>query len=632
MNSNKKLTIHHAHEIAKSKNGKCLSTEYLNVDAKLKWQCEFGHQWESSLYSVRKLGTWCHHCVGCAKLNLDKMNQLAKNKNGKCLSTIYVNSKTKLTWECEFGHQWDAVPDSTKNKKIWCPVCARRQKLTIKQMQEFAISKRGKCLSTIYVNSKTKLTWECEFGHQWDAVPDRILNAESWCGDCAGNKKETIETMRELAKKRNGDCLSNEYVNTNSKLTWECHLGHQWEAAPRDIKNEKWCPHCYKSKRKGESAVRCFFEKVFNKKFPSSRPSWLVYEGKKLELDGYCEELQMAFEYQGKYHFDKTAYWYPDKIISFDRRQLLDEHKRKICKEKKVILVEINEFNPRSNSEEWKDIIKRVLISKGITIPPLYDFVSLGALEYHSSNNYTQEAHDIAKLKQGVCHSENVLYRHQLVEWECYLGHRWSASLSQVALKKTWCSACVGRKTLTISEMQDLAKLKGGNCLSTEYINARTKLLWECKNGHQWEAVPLSIKRGSWCSICSGNIKLNIDHMHELARNKGGFCLSNEYIDNKSKLTWQCSFGHVWEAVPSSIKFRTWCPYCGGSFKLTIENMHELAAQRGGKCLSTEYINARTKLLWECKNGHQWFAPPDKVKNLHRWCKKCKNDNSKYSY
>ncbi|MCP4898302.1 MAG: hypothetical protein GY906_15115, partial [bacterium] len=39
----------------------------------------------------------------------------------------------------------------------------------------------------------------------------------------------------------------------------------------------------------------------------------------------------------------------------------------------------------------------------------------------------------------------------------------------------------------------------GGKCLSDTYINTHTKLLWECKQGHQWEAKPSNIKSGRWC-------------------------------------------------------------------------------------------------------------------------------------
>lgn len=40
----------------------------------------------------------------------------------------------------------------------------------------------------------------------------------------------------------------------------------------------------------------------------------------------------------------------------------------------------------------------------------------------------------------------------------------------------------------------------------------------------------------------------------------------------------------------------------------TLEEMRALAAARGGRCLSTEYVNTSTHLLWECANGHQWKA------------------------
>lgn len=73
---NQKLTLHHAQEVAKNKNGKCLSEKYKNVDTKLKWECEFGHQWEATLYNVRKIGSWCPECAGVAKSGMNQYNIL----------------------------------------------------------------------------------------------------------------------------------------------------------------------------------------------------------------------------------------------------------------------------------------------------------------------------------------------------------------------------------------------------------------------------------------------------------------------------------------------------------------------------------------------------------------------------
>jgi len=55
--------------------------------------------------------------------------------------------------------------------------------------------------------------------------------------------------------------------------------------------------------------------------------------------------------------------------------------------------------------------------------------------------------------------------------------------------------------------------------------------------------------------------------------------------------------------------------------------MQEIAIARGGYCLSTEYINNKTKLSWECNEGHTWMARPSDVKNNGTWCAVCAHRN-----
>jgi hypothetical protein len=75
--------------------------------------------------------------------------------------------------------------------------------------------------------------------------------------------------------------------------------------------------------------------------------------------------------------------------------------------------------------------------------------------------------------------------------------------------------------------------------------------------------------------------------------------------------------------VEKNIKIGKWCPFCSRTAKGTIEEMQALAAKNGGKCLSTRYINARTKLKWQCAEGHTWMAIPSSIKNLKSWCPDC---------
>jgi hypothetical protein len=176
---------------------------------------------------------------------------------------------------------------------------------------------------------------------------------------------------------------------------------------------------------------------------------------------------------------------------------------------------------------------------------------------------------------------------------------------------------------LTIKEMQQLARERRGKCLSHEYVNSYTKLLWECTKGHQWKARPNDIKQGQWCPECAGNKKLSLQEMQVLARERGGKCLSQEYGGAFAKLLWECAEGHQWEAIPRNIKsYVQWCPECAGNKKLSLQEMQVLARERGGECLSQEYTNNQTKLLWECTKGHQWKATPHNIKQ-GQWCRTC---------
>ena len=115
--------------------------------------------------------------------------------------------------------------------------------------------------------------------------------------------------------------------------------------------------------------------------------------------------------------------------------------------------------------------------------------------------------------------------------------------------------------------------------------------------------------------------KLTIEEMRSIAEERGGKCLSDVYVHYHRKLLWECAEGHQWEATPSNIKKGSWCPHCAQN-KGTIEEMQKIAEERGGKCLSDTYVNSRTNLLWECSEGHQWEATPYNIKK-GSWCRKC---------
>jgi hypothetical protein len=207
------------------------------------------------------------------------------------------------------------------------------KKLTINECKEFAENKGGECLSETYKNSSTKMRWKCSDNHEWETTFDCIKTGGTWCPHCAGLAKLTIDECREFAISKNGECLSDEYVNSSTKMRWRCSDNHEWEATFNNIKSGRWCPYC--SGYKSEELCREIIEKYLLEKFPKKKPKFL--EG--LELDGYNEELNMAFEYNGRQHDDYIPHFHRDGVEDFERQIERDLKKYRICREMGVYLI-----------------------------------------------------------------------------------------------------------------------------------------------------------------------------------------------------------------------------------------------------------------------------------------------------
>jgi len=58
-------------------------------------------------------------------------------------------------------------------------------------------------------------------------------------------------------------------------------------------------------------------------------------------------------------------------------------------------------------------------------------------------------------------------------------------------------------KNFTLGEVAEMARRRGGQCLSNTYTVPGTKLRWKCAFGHEWEATPVLIRAGHWCPECA---------------------------------------------------------------------------------------------------------------------------------
>lgn len=664
--------------------GVCLSEKYINNTTPMKWKCKNKHTWNEQFKTIKKRikekGEWCPNCISNDKerirknISLQRMKELAKELGGECVSEEYYNANTKLKWRCVQGHEWEATPGSVKFGS-WCRKCSGSEKRTIQEMEDFAINKGWKCISNEYHGNKIALEWECDKGHRWKSIPNNILRGAN-CPRCSGKTILGIDDLHNLAKKRGGKLVSTEYKGTGIHHLWECEQGHQWLAKPNAIQQGSWCPECnfYLSEEK----CRYIINNLFNKKFKKTHKVIRPYE-----LDGYNKTLKLAFEYHGIQHYEYRKKFYKT-YDEFQKRKNNDIMKEQMCKEKEINLLVIPYYENNDDQKLIKYIINKceelgyTNLNKKINLSLFYEKIP-----------FWDEINELATKKNGKCLSKVFINTKTKMLWECEFGHQWEAPLNTIK-NGHWCLICSGKEKGTIEEMREIAESKGGKCLSKDYVNIRTKLKWQCKNRHIWEATPGSIKKGNWCVECSGRKKQTIEQMQELAKSKGGKCLSTEYINANSKLKWECALGHQWEAKPGAVKFSSWCPHCSNVLPLKIEDtlilvkekkgkiingiqefknskskltveccvkhrwitdasrlkqghwcrkcstknvtrptklnigiMQQLAEVRRGKCLSKEYTNSHTKLLWECEFGHHWEAKPYNIKNNKSWCPEC---------
>lgn len=389
------------------------------------------------------------------KSSLKEMRRLANKRGGTCISRRYVNSRVQLRWRCRYGHQWKAMPTNV-GKGSWCPTCAHRRPLTLREMRALAARRGGECVSDQYVNNETKLRWRCAAGHEWEAAPG-LVKGGHWCPRCARVARLSLNEMVAVAVSRGGRCLSTEYVNVETPLLWRCEAGHQWMATPASIRSGSWCPLCVRN-----------------------------------------QKLQL------------------------------------------------------------------------------------------------KQMQELAKERGGRCLSSKYINNHSPLLWECSLGHRWKAmpgNVRGVGRKRgTWCQKCYDLRRQfhprdTIERMKILARTRGGRCLSAEYVNSKSKLLWQCEKGHRWRAVPVAVTRGSWCPACARNQKLSLREFRKLAASRGGRCLSQRYTNKASPLEWQCAVGHRWRAQPGRVRRGTWCPKCAN---LQRGSPWKPIAQRNSDCPSPD--------------------------------------------
>jgi hypothetical protein len=218
--------------------------------------------------------------------------------------------------------------------------------------------------------------------------------------------------------------------------------------------------------------------------------------------------------------------------------------------------------------------------------------------------------------------------------WKCESGHLWNARIDNRVYKASTCPMCSGKglakplkvKVMKVSFAKAFPKLASeANGWDPEAFSSRSgkNLSWICDKGHTWNASisnrtrPKSITQG--CPICSGRkILSGFNDLQtkypEIAAEAIGWDPKEIAPASNEKFQWQCTLGHVYEAMAASRTLKkTGCPICANQRVLTGFNdlatkFPEVAMQAFGWDPSLVMPGTEQVKSWKCSLGHIWNA------------------------
>ncbi|RHZ81404.1 hypothetical protein Glove_120g136 [Diversispora epigaea] len=180
-------------------------------------------------------------------------------------------------------------------------------------------------------------------------------------------------------------------------------------------------------------------------------------------------------------------------------------------------------------------------------------------------------------------------------------------------------------KNLFLNGACIIAKSHDGMCLSTEYKNAKSPLIWRCSKNHIWTALLRKVKyKESWCPHCIMLI-VRIQCYENVIKTIFGV-LRLKILNICAGMPFQVKYSindahRIAKSQNDVLKIMNGPLHL---FKLKIMNhgahiaqgMHVVQLKMLDKWLKAEmdiaifdkYINNNTKLQWCCIKGHEWFA------------------------
>lgn len=303
--------------------------------------------------------------------------------------------------------------------------------------------------------------------------------------------------------------LSKNYISAKTKMEFEDRDKNRFYCTPNQIKRGVWSK--YEIFNLSEERCRQCIEFIFGQEFPNV---WGIIKNPKtnrsMQFDGYNEQLKIAFEYQGEQHYSwencigKTE---EKKKQNFIKNIKNDEIKLNLCEKEDIQLLKIKYFeNYKEDKQYLEHVIKELIMLNDEVINSYLSSIEKQVNEFKidysklpTNERYLEPLRKIAESNGGKLISTQYINNNTKLEFEDKNGNRFFRKPGEVKDIKNPRWSPYELKQIRVpeyklKEIKNLIESKGGKLISKEYINTKTKIEFEDRNGKQFCKKPYHLK------------------------------------------------------------------------------------------------------------------------------------------
>lgn len=168
-----------------------------------------------------------------------------------------------------------------------------------------------------------------------------------------------------------------------------------------------------------------------------------------------------------------------------------------------------------------------------------------------------------------------------------------------------------------------------------KFTNVNSRISCVCiVDGHEWNPLPRKLLEGFGCPECAKRKRKKTHEcfVSQMSIINPNIQFTTKYIADNAKIGCKCQHGHEWDATPSNLLRGTGCPHCFAESRKTSPRRktqeqfeEEINNINPNIEIIGRYINSSTRISCKCKfcNSEFYITPGSKNCNAHFNCPYC---------